>query len=546
MGSEMPWIQNLKTHERTQPMKKIYGIILALIILVIAWNFFGPKKFHSHPEKEFRFVIASEPPTLDWSLATDNVSADILFNLMEGLIQFDSDLNVKPALAERWDISSDGKRYTFHLRSDALWTDGKPILASHFVDGWERLLNPKTASDYAYFLFDVKNAKEYNAGKLTDFDTVGIHAQDDHTLVVDLWHPASYFLKIPFFWVTFPIRKDIIEQFKDAWTDPKNIVTCGPFRLKEWKHDYSVTLEANPSYYGEKPKISTATAYIINEDSTALSLYDTNKVDLIRRIPPLLISHYKNLADYKNSPFLRGYYYGMNVKKKPFTDSRIRKAFSLAIDRSQLSTILQGNQIPTSSWIPKGMFGYDETIGLKFDKEKAQLLLAQAGYPKGEHFPSIKMVYDTRDDNKIIAEFLQSQWKEHLNVTVSIDNQEWKVHLKMLETNPPELWRLGWGADFPDPDNFMNLFTSYSGNNHTQWKNKEYDQLIEEAAKELDSQKRLTLYQKAQHLLTEEDVPIIPLFIDSQNVLLKSYVKGYTLNPMSNNILKNISISKND
>ncbi|MBI3019667.1 MAG: peptide ABC transporter substrate-binding protein [Deltaproteobacteria bacterium] len=519
---------------------------IAVILLMAGLIFYAkPWSKKSLPVNEFRFVIASEPPTLDWSLATDNVSADIIFNLMEGLVQYDADLNVQPALAEKWDISKDGLRYTFYLKKDVVWSDGNPLTAYDFVYGWQRLLDPKTASEYAYFLFDVKNAQDYNSKKLSDFNQVGVHAKDDHTLVVDLWHPASYFLTLHAFWATFPLRKDIVEKFgSPQWTEPATIVTCGPFKLKAWEHDYKVILEANPLYYGAKPKIQTATAYIINEDSTALSLYETGKVDLIRRIPPLLIARYKNHPDHRSGPFLRGYYYGMNVLKKPFSDVRVRKAFSMAIDRTQLTALLQGNQIPTTSWVPKGMLGYEPEVGLKFDLDKARLLLAQAGYPNARGFPQINMAYDTRDDNKVIAENLQQQWKQNLNIDLGIENQEWKVYIKQLQTDAPPLWRLGWGADFPDPDNFLNLFTSYSGNNLTRWKNKSYDAFIEAGAKEQEPSKRLAIYHKAQKILTEEEVPIIPLFIDAQNVLIKPYITGYSLNAMAINILKNVEIHK--
>ncbi len=523
--------------------KKIWTAV-SIIAIIGASFFFWPKSNSKTTLKEFRFVITAEPPSLDWSLATDNVSQDILVNIMEGLIQFDKDLNIKPALAETWEISPDGKKYTFYLRKNAVWTDGKPITATDFIYSWKRLLDPKTASDYAYFLFDIKNAKEFNSGKLTDFDQVGVHATDDHTFVVELWHPASYFINIPHFWVTFPMRKDVVEAHGDHWTEPNHIVTCGPFKLKEWKHDYKVTLEPNASYYDKIPQIDLVTAYVINEDSTALSLYETGKIELIRRIPPLLIAKYKSSSDYRSAPFLRGYYYGFNVTKKPFHEPKVRQAFAMSVDRKQIPEILQGNQIPSASWIPKGMMSHNDQIGLEFKPEKAKSLLAEAGYSTTHPLTDVRMVYDTRDDNKIIAEFLQSQWKQHLNVNVTIENQEWKVHIKQLETDSPQLWRLGWGADFPDPDNFMNLFTSYSGNNHTQWKSKEYDQLIEEAAKTLDFRTRTLLYDRAQRLLTEIDVPLIPLFNESQNQLVKPYVQGYDLNAMGQTILKSIQLNK--
>ena len=179
---------------------------------------------------------------------------------------------------------------------------------------------------------------------------------------------------------------------------------------------------------------------------------------------------------------------------------------------------------------------------LQFNPQKAQLLLAQAGYPKGENFPEVTIVYDSRDDNKVVAENLQQQWKKNLNVKLFLENQEWKVHLRQLRDDAPHLWRLGWGADFPDPDNFLNLFTSYSGNNLTRWKNQRYDKLIELGASEMDPQKRLSYYKEAQEILTEKDVPIISLFMEAQNILLKPYVKGYHINAMGNTILKDVEI----
>lgn len=496
------------------------------------------------PQNEFRFHVTTEPPSLDWTLATDHVSHDFINNIMEGLIQYNDKLQPIPALAEKWEISEDGKRYTFHLQKNVQWSDGQPLLAQHFVDSWERLLNPKTASEYAYFLYDITNAQNYNSGQVKDFKQVGIKAEDSHTLSIELSHPAAYFLAINAFWVTYPIRIDIIEKHKDKWTEPKNIVTLGPFLLKEWEHDYRIILEKNPYYYGSQPGVEKITAYIINEDATALSLYETGKIDILRKIPPTVISKYKNREDYKTAPYLREYYYGFNTKKKPFDDVKVRRAVSMAIDRSQFSTILGGNQIATTSWVPKGMMGYEPDMGLKFNPTEAKKLLTEAGYPNGKGFPIFQLVYDSRDDNKIIAENLQQQLKEVLNVEITIINQEWKIHLKQLEIDPPQFWRLGWGADFPDPDNFLNLFTSYSGNNKTKWSNPEYDRLIAEGAKEFNLQKRLDIYRRAQKILTEEDVPIVPLFIEALNYLIRPYVKGYRMDAMSLHILKNVKIEK--
>lgn len=487
--------------------------------------------------------IHSEPPTLDWNLATDNVSILLLQNIMEGLAEYDSKLQPKPALAKSWKVSADGKTYTYTLQDNITWSDGVPLTAQHFWDSWERLLNPKTASEYAYFLYDVVGAKEYSEGKLKDPTKLGFKAINAKTFVVTLNKRAAYFPTIPTFTATFPIRKDLITKFGNKWTNPKNIAVVGPFQLAEWKHDSKVTLQANEKYHGKKVTLEKVNAYIINEDTTAINMFESGSLHYVSRLPAMEIERLKASPAYKNSPFLRGYYYGFNTKKAPFNNPKVRKAFAHAVDRQQIVALLKGGQIPTTSWVPKGMPGYEPKIGLPFDVAKAKKLLAEAGFPNGKGFPSVTFMFDTRDDNKVIAERLQSMWKENLGVDLRAQNEDWKVYLNRLKTDAPAMYRLGWGADYPDPDNFLNLFTSYSGNNYTRWTNKKYDGLIERAASERSLPKRLALYKKAQILLTEEDAIIVPLFIDAINVLVSPQVKGLELNAMDYLQLKNISMS---
>ncbi|MGZ3651859.1 MAG: peptide ABC transporter substrate-binding protein [Bdellovibrionota bacterium] len=497
---------------------------------------------HSAARQEFSLRIFSEPPTLDWNLATDNVSITLLQNLMEGLSNYDSDLNVKPALASSWDISKDGKTYTYHLRKGVTWSDGAPLTAQHFWDSWERALNPKTASEYAYFLFDVVGGKDYAEGRLKDSSKLGIKVVDPQTFQVTLNKRASYFPNIPTFTVTYPIRKDLIEKYGNKWTEAGKLVTVGPFTLSEWKHDSKVVLSANAKYYGGKPKLETVNGYIVNEDTTAINMFESGKLQYVSRLPPVEIERLKASPAYRNGPFLRGYYYGFNIKKKPFDDIRVRQAFAYAVDRAQITSMLKGGQFPTASWVPKGMFGYEKSVGLDFNLAKAQKLLADAGYPEGKGFPPITFMFDTRDDHKMIAERLQAIWKKNLGVDLRAQNEDWKVYLNRLKADVPQMFRLGWGADYPDPDNFMALFTSYSGNNYTQWKSAEYDKLIADAAGESSKPKRLALYKKAQVLLLEKDTVIIPLFVDALNVLVSPTVKGLKLNAMDLLQLKDVTI----
>ncbi|MFZ3064962.1 MAG: peptide ABC transporter substrate-binding protein [Nitrospirota bacterium] len=490
-----------------------------------------------------RLNIGGEPPTLDWTLATDSTSFHVITNLMDGLTAFDKDLNPIPAIAKKWVISNSGKRYTFYLKDDVFWTDGVSVTAYDFEYSWNRLLEPSVAAEYAYFLYDINNAQEFNSGKVKDFSLVGIKAIDKYTFVVDLKKPTPYFPSITTFMVTFPLRKDIVEKHGSRWTEPENIITNGPFILHKWKHEYKIELKPNKRYYANKPHLEGIELFMIGETSTALTLYETGGLDIVG-IPPIAILHYKDSPEYRNMPILRNNYYGFNVAKPPFDDVRIRRAFSMAIDRREFPKILKGGEVPVESWIPKGMLAYNPDVGLKYNPNEAKRLLKEAGYANGKAFPKVTVVFNTGPDNQLIAENLQAQWKRNLNVSVELDNQEWKVYLKRLKTDAPAIFRLGWGADFSDPDNFMNLFTTESGNNNTKWSNKRYDKLIELAAIEMDAEKRIKLYNEAQRILCEIDAPIMPIFISAQNVLVKPYVKNYKLNPMDILYLKDVRIEK--
>lgn len=491
----------------------------------------------------FRSSIGTEPPTLDPSLATDGTSILIIENLMEGLTQFNRDIIPRPAIARRWEISPDGKRVRFYLRTDVLWSDGKPLTADDFEYAWKRLLNPSTASEYAYFLYDVENAEAYNQGKLKNARLVGVRAIEPFILEVRLKKPVPYFTSISTFSVTYPLRKDLIEKYGNHWTDPGKMVVNGPYRLKEWRHEYKLKLEANSSYYGEGPFCEKIEVFIINNTTTALTLYETGSLDMVP-LPPEAIDYYKKSPEYVTQPLLRGYYYGFNASIPPFNDVRVRKAFFMAIDREELPRILKGGERPAYSWIPPGMFGYEEAAGLRFKPETAEKLLAEAGYPGGKNFPKVTLAFNTDMVNALIAENIQAQLKRNLRVAIHLENMEWKVYLTKIQADTPQVFRLGWGADYPDPDNFMNLFVTGGGNNHTHWGSPVYDQLILKASSEQDPEIRRALYHEAQKILTEEEVPIIPLFVSVQNFLVKPYIKGLETNPMELLAFKKIKVSR--
>ena len=492
--------------------------------------------------KTFRVNLSTEPPSLDWSLATDHVSFNVIANLMVGLTEFDKQLKPAPVIAKSWDVLEGGRKLVFHLRDDVSWSDGKKVRAQDFEYSWKRLLDPKTGSQYAYILFDIENAQEFNEGRQTDASAVGVQAQDDFTLLVRLRYPASYFLAITTFETTFPQRQDIIEKFESRWTDPENIVTNGPFLLSSWKHENEIELKANPNYFRAKPAIDKVTMLMVKEKTTAVAMYERGQLDFLddHSIPALEKSRLSKQRGFKRVPQLRGEFYGFAVDRKPFNDPRVRKAFAMAIDRSVFPKILHGGEEPASSWIPPGMLAHNPKIGLPFNPPEARRLLREAGYPEGKGFPRIVLGYDTDEDRKLVAEAVQGMWQRNLGIVVGLENQEWKVYLKRLQNDPFPVFRDGWGADYPDPDNFMKLFTSNSGNNHLRWRNSRYDQLANSAAREFDAKKRARLYDDAQRILCETDLPIIPLYWRTESTVLNPLFTGLEMNSMGRLVLHQV------
>jgi oligopeptide transport system substrate-binding protein len=307
--------------------------------------------------------------------------------------------------------------------------------------------------------------------------------------------------------------------------------------LDEWQHEYRVVLRRNPGFYGTPAALDRITAYMVEEASTALVLFEQGLLDIVR-LPPLEIRRYRERPSYLSQPLLRGYYYGFNTAEPPFDDVRVRRAFAMAIDRREFPVVLQGGELPASSWLPPGMPHANPEIGLPFDPARAQALLDEAGFDRAQ---PVEVVYNTNQVHKLVAENVQAQWQRHLGVTVELQNREWKVFLKELVTRTPMIYRLGWGADYPDPHNFMNLFTSTSANNHSGWSNARYDELVDRASREGDPTARQALYDEAQRILCEEDVPIVPFFVAPANFAVAASVTDFSPNAMDLLFLDRVS-----
>ncbi len=491
--------------------------------------------------------LSTEPPTLDWHKATDRTSAIVTDNIMEGLVEYnysDPKLSLVSALATSWKSFNKSQKWIFTLKKNVFWSDGKPLKAQHFIDGWKRLLNPNTASEYAYFLYPIKNAQLFNQGKIKDFSKVGVAINKKGQIVINLEGPKSYFPYLMTHNSTFPVRIDIVNKYGDSWTEAKNIVTLGAYNLNKWEHDKLIILKKNPRYHGTPAFIPNVVAYMVTEMSTAINLFDSKLLDIQSGLPSTELSSLKKRKEYRQFSILSTYYYGFNVKKAPFDNLLVRQAFSLAVNQKEVTNLLAGGQKPLYSWIPSPMFGYNSSIGLKFNVKKARKLLDKAGFKDRSKFPKISIAFNSNENHQRVAENIQAQIKKNLGVFLELKNEEWKVYLSRLKTDTPHMFRLGWLSDYPDPDDYMSLMLSYSDNNHTAWKSKKYDKLVLQASRVQNKKQRLLLYNKAQKLLIEKNTPVLPIYSGVSHMLISPRISYYPFNSMNRAPFKKVKFKK--
>ena len=468
-------------------------------------------------------INGAEPESLDPAIATGQADLRIITALFEGLTRYDPRTGDPiPGLAERWDYSPDGRTYLFHLRTNALWSTGEPISAEDFVYSWRRVLDPATAAEYAGLLFYVKNAEDFNTGKIKDPTQVGVHAVDARTLKVELAGPTAFFLNLCAIHTYAVVPRDYIERYGDRWLMERPSKVSGPYRLEAWRLNDKVRLRRNPRYWDPaRPKTERVDLLPITSPATALNLYETGAADIIwdkNLIPSELIDILRQRPDCHTFDYLGTYFFRFNVTRPPFDDVRVRKAFAMAVDKERLVTrITKGGEKVASYYTPIGTANYQPPQGLDHDPPAARRLLAEAGYPEGKGFPPVQYLFNAgtgggaRPDNKIAVE-LQRMWQEQLGVNVALRQLEWKTYLAAQGRLDYDLCRSSWVADYNDANTFLDMFMGNNGNNRTGWKNARYDQLLRQANQQVDMARRARLLQSAEAILVLEEVPIAPLY----------------------------------
>lgn len=523
---------------------------------------------------EITLNIASEPQSIDPALNSAVDGAIMLGHMFEGLMKWKdsgvetpgsdgtcTNAELTEGQAESYEkvVNDDGTvTYTFKIRSDARWSDGKPVTAGDFVYSWQRLVTPETAADYNYMIDSVVNANEIMAGDM-DPTELAVSAPDDSTFVVTLTSDLPYFLEVCAFPATFPVRQDVTTKEdgtpNDQWTfDVATYLCNGPYKLTAWNHNSEIVMEPNEQYYDVANLGPDKITFKLMDDQNAmLSGFNSGELDFIEDVPQAELPSLIASGDLKIVDYIGSYYVCYQTQKAPFDDPRVRQAFTLAVNRTFIvDKVTQAGQVPANGFVPAGVYDAAGSTGDDFrtvggayysiegdadysyeaNCEKARELLAEAGYPNGENFPVVEYLYNTSDAHKAVAEALQNMWETELGVKVTLNNQEWAVFLQTRKDGNYSIARNGWIADYNDPMSFLDMWLTGGGNNDAQYANADYDAKIQEAKNTTDPAARMKLMHEAENIIMGQDWALNPLYFYTQKYMLSDRVGGMFYTPL--------------
>jgi ABC-type transport system substrate-binding protein len=480
----------------------------------------------------------SEPPTLDPQLSGDATSAEYIVEIFSGLVTLDKDLNLAPDIAERWEISQDGTVYTFFLRKNVKFHNGKPVRAQDFKWSFERACDFRTRSTTAdTYMGDIVGCKDKLRGKADEVK--GVQVIDDTTLQITIDQPRAYFLSKLTYPTAYVLDQENVERGGRTWTDKPN--GTGPFKLAEYRLGELIVLERNGDYYREpKPQLERIN-YILSGGSVMV-MYEQGGVDMT----PVGLNDIERVTDPTNPlnkelriiNTMSVFYLGMNVKQPPFDDPKVRQAFSYALDRQRIIDVVYKKTVPVA-WgiVPPTMPNYKnpDLKPLGYDLEKAKELIAESKYGDVSEFPDITLyTVGAGGATSRMIEAIVASYKENLGVQIEVQQTDWATFLNDLHRpdNPNQIWDLGWIADYADPHDFLDInFRCGSQQNNTNYCNPEVDKLLDQAAAEEDPVKREALYRQAEQMIID-DATWVPLFFEVQYWLVKPYVKEAYLPPL--------------
>lgn len=484
----------------------------------------------------FTYRVLDEFSSFDPQVVEGVNGSEVVRDLFEGLYNQDANGNNVPGVALSHTVSNNNKTYTFKLRDNAKWSDGKAVTAGDFVYAWQRAVDPKLASPYAWYmeLMSIKNSAEIIAGKKPITD-LGVSAPDDHTLVVELTKPIPYFDMMVSHSTTFPSPKWVIEKHGAQWVRPENMVSNGAYVLTEHVPKERSTRKRNTMYWDNKNTvIDTVITQVVGDDVQALTRYKAGEFDMMSPLPagqfPALRKEFGEEA--MANPRLCNYYFTFNLASGPeaFKDVRVRQALSFAIDRQVIvNQVLQGGQFPAYSFTPAATAGFEmpniayANISQAERDAKAKQLLKEAGYGKGGKKLAFEYLYNTSEAHEKVAIVATQMWKQKLGVQATLVNQEWKVFLETRGAQNFDMARGAWCGDYNEASTFLDLLSTQSGYNDGKYSNARVDELLSNAK---SSQNPNALYTEIEQILAA-DMPIIPVYHYSTNRLLRSYIAGW-------------------
>jgi len=498
----------------------------------------GKEKTTTKPKEEKKVLQLTETgeiPSLNSLKVTDAVSFNVLNNVMEGLVRLSKNDEVIPGIAQKHEISKDGKTYTFHLR-DAKWSNGDPVTAHDFVYAWKQLVNPETGSEYAYIMYDVKNAEKINK-KQIGLDELGVKVQDDKTFTVELEHPVPYFTKLLCLPSFYPINEKYAKEQGDKYgLEANKTLYNGPFTLSEWKHEASFTMKKNNQYWDKKEvKLDEVNYQIVKEISTVVNLYQTDKVDRAV-ISTEFVDKYKNDKELKQYTDPVMYFFRFNENVPILKNKNARLALSMAFDKKGLATsFLNDGSVPANYYVPNGFlkgpdkkdFRETTTEFNKTNVNKAKEYWEKAKQETGTNEVTLEMLNYDLENFKKVGEYIKEQLEKNLpGLTIKVKLQPHSQKLALEKKKEYEMSLSRWLPDYPDPMTYLEVFISESGVNNTGYANAEYDALIKKTKMELgnDEKARWKAMQDAEKMLLDDAV-IAPVFQRGLSYLQKPYVK---------------------
>lgn len=489
-------------------------------------------------------LSGTDPTTLDPALSSDANSANYIMQIFSGLVKLDENLEPAPDIAERWDISDDGCTFTFYLRDNAVFQDGRKVTAADVKYSWERACNPATGSITAgTYLGDIVGAKEMVAGQ-TD-EITGIQVVNDNTLQVTIDAPKSYFLSKLSYPTTMVVDRNNVAAGANWWRNPNG---SGPFKLKEYQQSTLLVLERNDDYYGEVASLEFVEFHMYSGDE--MSLYETGQID----VAAVYADYIDRVTDpsgpfhneYQVSPQLSFSWLGFDTNKPPFDDLNVRKAFSMAIDKDKIINLSMRNLVERAYGVlPPGMPGFNADLnGLSYNVAEARALITSSKYGSVENLPPI--VLTLSGYGVAIPSLLEAiivQWRENLGVEVTVRLLEPDFYIYHLKQEKDNMFYMGWIADYPHPQDFLDVLFHTGGEyNYGEYSNPSFDALVEQAGIEKDNTKSLQMYQGAEQMLVD-DAALIPLYFGQNLILVKPYVQGYEPNALGYVMLNKVKIS---